>query len=53
VKCELLGFHTCSCAGVNVAAYHAGMNDARRARTQEDWTQGHIAVLVATVAFGM
>ena len=52
MKCELV-FHTCSCAGINIVAYHAGMDDASRARLQDNWKQGHIAVLIATIAFGL
>jgi superfamily II DNA helicase RecQ len=48
-----LSHYTCSYTGINVAAYHGDMTDANRARLQDDWTHGHIAVLVATVAFGL
>jgi superfamily II DNA helicase RecQ len=48
-----LGFHHCSCADIDVEAYHAGKDAASRTRIQADWTQGHTAVLVSTVAFGM
>jgi superfamily II DNA helicase RecQ len=48
-----LDVHTFSCADVDVDAYHAGKDAASRARIQADWTQGDIAILVSTVAFGM
>jgi RecQ family ATP-dependent DNA helicase len=40
-------------AGVEASAYHAAMDAPRRARTQRDWTEGGIDVVVATVAFGV
>jgi len=40
-------------AGVNAAAYHAGMDAADRARTQEAFTRDEVRVICATVAFGM
>jgi superfamily II DNA/RNA helicase len=45
--------HMRSCADIDVEAYHAGKDAASRSRIQADWTQGHTAVLVSTVAFGM
>jgi len=39
--------------GVQAAAYHAGMDPAARARTQEDFAAERLDVVVATVAFGM
>ena len=39
--------------GVQAAAYHAGMEPAARARTQEDFAAERLDVVVATVAFGM
>ncbi|MDP4164250.1 MAG: DNA helicase RecQ, partial [Bacillota bacterium] len=38
---------------VNVARYHAGMNDAERNQEQERFLQDEAAVMVATSAFGM
>ena len=38
---------------IKVASYHAGLNDKERAETQRKWTDGHVNVVVATVAFGM
>ncbi len=40
-------------AGVDAAAYHAGMDAADRARTQERFTRDEVRVICATVAFGM
>lgn len=39
--------------GVNAVAYHAGMSDAERERTQNDFITGKADVVVATNAFGM
>ena len=39
--------------GVKAAAYHAGLDNATRARTQEDFAKERVDVVVATVAFGM
>lgn len=39
--------------GFSVAAYHAGMDAAHRRHVQEAFLNGEIAVMVATVAFGM
>ena len=39
--------------GVNAAGYHAGMDAARRTRIQSDFVKERIAVVVATIAFGM
>jgi ATP-dependent DNA helicase RecQ len=36
-----------------VAAYHAGLDAATRARVQEEFMTGRLEVVVATVAFGM
>jgi ATP-dependent DNA helicase RecQ len=38
---------------VNVLPYHAGLNDATRARHQEAFARDQVDVVVATVAFGM
>ncbi|MGE0059937.1 MAG: DNA helicase RecQ [Dehalococcoidia bacterium] len=40
-------------AGVKAAPYHAGMDNASRARTQEAFAAERLDVVVATVAFGM
>jgi ATP-dependent DNA helicase Q5 len=34
-------------------AYHAGLKDGERSQVQEDFMDGKIAVIVATVSFGM
>ena len=39
--------------GVNAAHYHAGMEAADRSRTQDDFIQGKVHVVCATIAFGM
>jgi ATP-dependent DNA helicase RecQ len=40
-------------SGVDAAAYHAGMGSAERADVQERFMTDELAVVVATVAFGM
>jgi ATP-dependent DNA helicase RecQ len=40
-------------SGVDAAAYHAGMGSADRADVQERFMTDEIAVVVATIAFGM
>jgi ATP-dependent DNA helicase RecQ len=40
-------------AGVQTAAYHAGMPDAARTRVQEAFASGALRVVCATTAFGM
>ncbi len=40
-------------AGVNAAAYHAGMGRDARSWVQEAWTTGEVPIVVATNAFGM
>jgi ATP-dependent DNA helicase RecQ len=39
--------------GVRAAAYHAGLADEERARTQDAFARDEVEVVVATVAFGM
>jgi ATP-dependent DNA helicase RecQ len=39
--------------GVKAAAYHAGMENAERRRTQEAFAEERLDVVAATVAFGM
>ena len=38
---------------INARAYHAGMESADRAQTQDDFLMERIDVIVATIAFGM
>lgn len=40
-------------AGINAAAYHANLSAKERAKTQEDFKQGLVDVICATIAFGM
>lgn len=39
--------------GLNAAPYHAGLSDKIRRRNQDDFKTDKVAVIVATVAFGM
>jgi len=39
--------------GIDAAFYHAGMNRAERAETEQRFLSGRLAVIVATPAFGM
>ncbi len=39
--------------GVRVRAYHAGLEDERRAASQEAFNRDEVDVVVATIAFGM
>ncbi len=39
--------------GIRAAAYHAGLPDEERARTQDAFARDEVDVVVATVAFGM
>lgn len=39
--------------GIRAKAYHAGLPDVERARTQEEFRQDSCPIIVATVAFGM
>src|SRR5438094_4561704 len=40
-------------ASFPAAAYHAGLDAQRRQRVQEEFLEGRIEVMVATIAFGM
>ncbi|XP_028399208.1 Bloom syndrome protein homolog [Dendronephthya gigantea] len=39
--------------GIQATAYHAGLSDSERKRTQEDWIRDRCKVICATIAFGM
>lgn len=39
--------------GISAAAYHAGFEDAQRQQVQNDFMQGRVQIVVATIAFGM
>merc|ERR1712029_398178 len=39
--------------GISCEAYHAGLKDKDRTKVQEDWMKGKVAVISATVSFGM
>ncbi len=39
--------------GINAKSYHAGLSDAERARSQEEFRHDRCQVIVATIAFGM
>ena len=40
-------------AGLDVASFHAGKAPDHLARTQREWSEGHLDAVVATIAFGM
>ena len=40
-------------AGINAVAYHAGFDSDKRQQIQNDFMQGRVDVVVATIAFGM
>lgn len=44
---------TLKLAGVQAAAYHAGLSDAERTRVQDAFAAGSLSVVCATNAFGM
>ncbi|KAL7633291.1 UNVERIFIED_CONTAM: hypothetical protein RMT77_016396 [Armadillidium vulgare] len=39
--------------GVPTSAYHAGLKGKTRSKVQEDWMDGKVPVITATVSFGM
>ncbi|ELU12752.1 hypothetical protein CAPTEDRAFT_102278, partial [Capitella teleta] len=39
--------------GVPAKPYHAGLNASLRTETQTDWMEGRVAVIAATISFGM
>lgn len=38
---------------INAIAYHAGLGPAERHLAQEQWMEGNVPVICATVSFGM
>ena len=40
-------------AGISCDYYHAGMSSSERHLVQSAWTQGHVKVICATIAYGM
>ena len=40
-------------AGIPCQAYHAGRPAKERSRVLEDWNEGRVPVVAATIAFGM
>ncbi|CAG5114641.1 unnamed protein product [Candidula unifasciata] len=39
--------------GIPAKAYHAGLKGDKREETQTDWMEGRVAVIAATISFGM
>lgn len=39
--------------GILAKAYHAGLKGNLRTEVQNDWMNGHVKVIVATISFGM
>ena len=39
--------------GIPARAYHAGLNSTVRTETQDEWMDGKVPVIVATISFGM
>lgn len=39
--------------GLPSKPYHAALSASVRAETQSEWMDGHIAIIVATISFGM
>jgi len=50
--CDHVASALCS-ADIDAASYHAGLDPERRVKVQNDWKCDCIAVVVATIAFGM
>jgi RecQ family ATP-dependent DNA helicase len=40
-------------AGVSAVPYHAGLGDAERTKSQDNWIKDRVHVVCATIAFGM
>ena len=41
------------CDGFSCSAYHAGMTEKQREKVHDDWLDGKIFMITATIAFGM
>ncbi|XP_032900292.1 ATP-dependent DNA helicase Q5 isoform X6 [Amblyraja radiata] len=39
--------------GVEAKAYHAGIKNSERTQVQQEWMEGKVPVIVATISFGM
>jgi len=39
--------------GFPARPYHAGLSDSVRKETQDAWMEGRVAIIVATISFGM
>jgi len=52
-SCNELAAQMQQLTGVKSAAYHAGLDAAKRTLVQEKWIKGEIPLVVATNAFGM
>lgn len=39
--------------GISAKAYHAGLKPAKRDEVQQEWMDGKVSVIVATISFGM
>src|SRR5699024_11124939 len=52
-NCETLAKLISNKLSIKAAAYHAGMDSARRAAVQQAWISGELPVVTATSAFGM
>lgn len=39
--------------GLKAGAYHAGLSTKLRTKVQQDWTDGNLDIICATIAFGM
>ncbi|XP_069785424.1 ATP-dependent DNA helicase Q5 isoform X9 [Narcine bancroftii] len=39
--------------GVSAKAYHAGLKNVERSAVQQEWMEGKVPVIVATISFGM